>query len=71
MSNMKILIKGNVTADKFICGNVKQMESDATESDYDIVIEGDLHINSMQVSKGQVDVTGYAGAYGIEGNTGL
>lgn len=60
---MKILVKGNIIAKGFVSidselgGNATSLfdTENVNEEDYDVVIYGDMNIDSMLVRKGQVD----------------
>ena len=60
---MKILVKGYIIAKGFVSidselgGNATSLfdTENVNEEDYDVVIYGDMNIDSMLVRKGQVD----------------
>lgn len=60
---MKILVKGNIIAKGFVSidrelgGNAASIfdTENVNEEDYDVVIYGDMNIDSMLVRNGQVD----------------
>ena len=60
---MKILVKGYINAKGFVLidselgGNITARldTQNVNEEDYDVVIYGDMNIDSMLVRKGQVD----------------
>ena len=61
--NMKILVKGYINAKGFVLidselgGNIAARldTQNVNEEDYDVVIYGDMNIDSMLVKRGQVD----------------
>ena len=67
---MKILIKGNLTVDGYITTTMPYIEQtyhaignqyEVNESEYDIIIDGDINIHSIRVysEKIKITITGY------------
>lgn len=70
---MKVLVKGNLIARKYICSMKcadfadlhDNVEVDK-DTDYDLVIYGDTEIDGLMLNGAQVFVTGYVVALGKE-----
>ena len=62
---LNILVKGNILASEGIAASlvddciVESITDKTCEDDYDIIIDGDVTINSMIVKHGKVRATGY------------